>query len=230
MLRPYNSFAEAVQAADVQTYLQDLRKNHPPEAAQKLLDSLPAQSSAAKAGPEETQAYVPPGMGRVESPIPPTAPLFDVTSRASNRKEDLGGAQRQEQRSAQPALRPGQAEPYPVREEKEAVPANRPLAQPAPGRLPVGRAVPNGPVPLGRPVAPPVAQPTALPTEAPTYPLSRISTQEMASPASAPRARRESEPPGNSGIWLNMLLVGVMLTVAMALAAFTLARPFLPAD
>ena len=40
MLRPYYSFAEAACAADVQSYLHDLRTNYPLEVAQQLLDSL----------------------------------------------------------------------------------------------------------------------------------------------------------------------------------------------
>jgi len=44
MLRPFGSFAEAVETADVQTYLRDLRMNYPSEVAQVLLRSLRAST------------------------------------------------------------------------------------------------------------------------------------------------------------------------------------------
>jgi hypothetical protein len=42
------------------------------------------------------------------------------------------------------------------------------------------------------------------------------------------QAARERETPPQGGAWLNMLLVGVVLTAGLALVAFTLGRPFLP--
>ncbi len=44
LLRPYATVAEASQAADVQTYLRDLRMNYPSEVAQVLLRSLRANT------------------------------------------------------------------------------------------------------------------------------------------------------------------------------------------
>src|SRR5262245_63709284 len=37
LLRPYASFADALQARDIQDYIADLRRLHPPEQAEQLL-------------------------------------------------------------------------------------------------------------------------------------------------------------------------------------------------
>jgi hypothetical protein len=39
LLRPFASFAEALQSADVKGYVADLRRNYPPETAEQLLQS-----------------------------------------------------------------------------------------------------------------------------------------------------------------------------------------------
>jgi hypothetical protein len=60
LLKSYASFAEALRAAQVQTYVGDLRRNYSPEAARQLLQSL--RESAQQAT-------------RV---LPPTAPLIHI--------------------------------------------------------------------------------------------------------------------------------------------------------
>jgi hypothetical protein len=54
MLRPFASFGEASQAADVQTYLRDLRMNYPSEVALELLRSL--RANAHRLAPEVARA------------------------------------------------------------------------------------------------------------------------------------------------------------------------------
>jgi hypothetical protein len=58
MLRPFGTFAEAVETADVQTYLRDLRMNYPSEVAQVLLRSLRANNKrvASEAAPAAAAA------------------------------------------------------------------------------------------------------------------------------------------------------------------------------
>lgn len=51
LLKPYGSFAEAMRAGDVQSYLTALRQSNPPEAAERLLASLQEQPAAAEAEP-----------------------------------------------------------------------------------------------------------------------------------------------------------------------------------
>jgi hypothetical protein len=58
LLKPYASLVQALGAADVQTYVGDLRRNYPPEAARQLLLSLRDRDDPT------TRA------------IPPTAPLI----------------------------------------------------------------------------------------------------------------------------------------------------------
>src|SRR4051794_14608903 len=36
LLKPYNSFGEALQAPDLASYVRDLRRNYPPQAAAQL--------------------------------------------------------------------------------------------------------------------------------------------------------------------------------------------------
>src|SRR5690349_8248393 len=57
MLRPYTSFAQAMAAADVQNYVADLRREHPPEQAEAEFDALRA---ARAASPPARQAGAPP--------------------------------------------------------------------------------------------------------------------------------------------------------------------------
>jgi hypothetical protein len=63
LLGSFASFAQALQAFDVQEYVQDLRQRHPPEAAETLLDSI-------RGGPRS------PGRTELRT-LPPTAPVID---------------------------------------------------------------------------------------------------------------------------------------------------------
>jgi hypothetical protein len=40
LLRPYRSFSEALQSSDIQLYIADLRRQYPPDMAQRLLKSF----------------------------------------------------------------------------------------------------------------------------------------------------------------------------------------------
>ena len=55
LLRPFKSFAEALQSPDVRGYVADLRRNYPPETAEQLL-----QSSWKKKPAEPTWTPAPP--------------------------------------------------------------------------------------------------------------------------------------------------------------------------
>jgi hypothetical protein len=46
ILRPYASFAEALQSSDIQLYIEDLLRRHPPEQAPQLLEDLKARRNA----------------------------------------------------------------------------------------------------------------------------------------------------------------------------------------
>jgi hypothetical protein len=55
LLCPYASFADALQARDIQDYIADLRRLHPPEQAEKLLSN----ENGAKAKTGDTASPVP---------------------------------------------------------------------------------------------------------------------------------------------------------------------------
>src|SRR5215475_10577607 len=59
MLKPFSSFAQALQSTNVQIYVHDLQVNYPPETAQNLLQNL-------RGGAESTSA------------VPQTAPLIEI--------------------------------------------------------------------------------------------------------------------------------------------------------
>src|SRR5438309_138093 len=52
LLKPYDSFADALQATHVQDYVAELRRKYPPDAAQQLLkEQRRATTSAPRADP-----------------------------------------------------------------------------------------------------------------------------------------------------------------------------------
>jgi hypothetical protein len=61
LLKPYGSFAEALEAADVQTYVSDLRQNYPLETAESLLQTLRDKEQPAPEAPPEAEATLTPG-------------------------------------------------------------------------------------------------------------------------------------------------------------------------
>ena len=210
MLRPYHSFAEAIQSPDVQTYLRDLRANYPLDVARQLLATLLPTGAVSTSSPAAPLALhsppaaipierTPPAAEPIYPMIPATAPLIDLYGRKAP--------------VARPAWQPA-INPAPMIEPMEMTPAppnHRPLAQPLPGRPPAARhaAIPFAPTPP--PSAPPATR--ALPSVKPAPLL--------------PRPSRRPDPTGGS--WLTFLLVGVAVVCGVVLVVFTLARPFLPA-
>lgn len=53
LLKPYASFAEALRAGDVQSYLTALRQSHPWEAAERLLATLRPDEAGGRNGPPD---------------------------------------------------------------------------------------------------------------------------------------------------------------------------------
>jgi hypothetical protein len=81
LVRPFRSFAEALQSPDVQGYVADLRRNYPPETAEQLLQStwkkkpveptrLPLPARATAAAEEERELKVYRGRETAEEAIP----------------------------------------------------------------------------------------------------------------------------------------------------------------
>jgi hypothetical protein len=189
MLKPFNSFAQALQSTNIQIYIHDLQVNYPPQAAEGLLHKLRGE-----AGPT--------------AGIPPTAPLIEVRDEPTL---PLGGAKES-------------LKVYSLREEPEATLPPEPPSKPAS----VNRPAPRKPTTVSPPAAPPPrpsqlntpvprAQPVAPPRAAPARPA----------PAPAPLPLNP-EPGAPAGAWLTFLLFGMTVTAGVALAVYTLARPFLP--
>jgi hypothetical protein len=186
LLKPYSSFAQALEAPDVQTYVRDLRTNYPPELAEGLLRNV--RPAAAQTEPEKPPASV-----------PVTAPLVD-----------LGG-------DATLPLDATLAQPlkvYPLKDEPESP---RPTAAP-PGRpAPRKDAPPKSGPPAARPATPAAGAPRPAPAARPTP------AAPLYDPIPPP-----PEAPAQGGAWLGSALGGLVGLAGLALAAYTLGRPFLP--
>src|SRR5436305_966865 len=65
MLRPFSSFGEAMASPDIQNYVAELRRTHPPEKAEADFDALRA-GRGGQAQPRHTRA------------LPPTAPVVNL--------------------------------------------------------------------------------------------------------------------------------------------------------
>src|SRR5262245_506863 len=181
MLRPYSSFAEAMAAPDVQTYLADLRANYPPETAAQLLASIKGGVKAAAVAEPQPIGWTP---SATPAPlnIPQTAPLFDPYKPASV--------------PGKPTWQP--ATPFRVLDEPEEpaptipapppAPPTRPLAQPLPGRKNPPPTLLDPPVTAPPPATPqvPVKPTAAIPLAAP-IPLAP--PVKKPAPAPAPRAK-----------------------------------------
>src|SRR5207244_3539469 len=62
LLKPYSSFAEAMKTADVQNYVGALRRSHPYDKAETMLEELrrsgPHRAAPASAGGEPSRLFV----------------------------------------------------------------------------------------------------------------------------------------------------------------------------
>jgi len=183
MFKAYRSFAEALKAEPVRTYLADLKQNYPPEMVRNLLESLRGRSTQ-------------PDPGTVNLTIP-AAPVPVARGTAADETAVLPPP-------PAPSRRPsGAASPPPA-----AVPA-----RPAPGQ-PAARAPVARPAPAAAPAAPaPAAPARPRPARAPVAPASPVPQSD--------------EPEAAGGGWLATLLFLVVLLAGLALAGYTLARPFL---
>jgi hypothetical protein len=193
MLKPYSSFAQAMQVPDMDTYVNNLRQNYPPETAEELLRSL-RQGGGSAGGGESFEAG---GtlMPRSTGEEPRVYPI---------QQDEEGSRPRQApKREAPPAkARPSSGIPLP-------------RAQPAPAPAPA-RPAPARPAPA-RPAPAPTARPPAA-------------TRATASRPPLPAPLPPAAPPGDAaGAWLSSTLFGLFITAAVALAVYTLGRPFLPA-
>jgi hypothetical protein len=224
MLRPYGSFEEASRAADVQSYLEGLRANYPPEQASDMLNALRGGDEAPAPAPAPTPAPAPPAAAASSRLIPPTAPLLDLNASAR-------------QQRALDQTRP--FEPMNL----ESAPQARPRSQPAPLQPPQGAPLQPSPQaapqpPQAAPLAPPQAAPPArsasqhpplreIPLGASAAPKKPERPPRPAPPPLRPSPPVEPERPPQKGGWASVALTVAAALTALAAAALALGRPFL---
>jgi hypothetical protein len=184
MLKPFSSFAQAMQSTNIQIYIHDLQANYPPQTAEELLHDLRSGTTPAPPAADERDALIGTGPGInpvIEIREEPTLPLGSAKA----------------------------LEVFPLRDEP------KPAARSSP---PVKPAQPNRPAPR-KTAEPPAANPPRRPRPQSMPPRSTApaSPQPPLSPETAP-----------AGIWLTFILFGMTVTAGIALALYTLARPFLP--
>ena len=199
MLKPFSSFAQAMQSTNIQIYIHDLHANYPPETAEGLLQDL-------RGGVAPPPADTGPGENTLGT-LPQTAPLIEIRDEPTL---PLGGSTES-------------LKVYPLRDEPEATLPSSPPAKPTNANRPSPRkAAPSPPK-----IAPP-ERPSTLNTPAPrSQPTLPRSTRPAAAPVPLPPS---PEPTAPAGAWLPLLLFGMTATAGVALAFFTLARPFLPRE
>jgi hypothetical protein len=200
LLKPYSSFAEAMKSVDVQNYISALRRNHPYEKAEHLLEGM--HQNAEGASPLSPSA----GEGSPRGDTPPlsTASAEREPSPRKEAPEDLKVFRvrdpGKESKAAPP--RPG---PY--------VKPSTPSTSPPPAR-PVLSAHSSQPPP-GRPAS----APEILPIRREPYPA--------ASKLRATQPEKEDRDLG-PGAWVSMGLFFLTLVMGILLAIYSLIRPFFP--
>jgi hypothetical protein len=205
MLKPFSSFAQALQSTNIQIYIHDLQVNYPPQTAEGLLQDLRSGAASspppAEAGVEETLGMVP----------QKTTPIIEIRDDATL---PLGTT-----------IEPLKV--YPLRDEPE------PPAKPVHGNRPAPRKEPAPPAPPKPAVKPTHLNRPAprKPAPAPVFnppPRSQPALPRPAAPVADP-ALAPPETTAPAGAWLPLLLFGMIVTAGIVLAFYTLARPFLPA-
>jgi hypothetical protein len=244
LLKPYASFAEAMAAPDVQSYVSALRRSHPFDAAEQLLQTLrkDAGEPVYADEPPELATAVGPGdewgldldaddapdglkVFRVEEPLPET--LIPGTPAANP-----GGL---EPTRPKP-LNPWQAPPPPTRVSKKTVEEEKKAtgwAGPAQPAKPRATAIP--PAAAAMPLPPTAPKPMAQPRP-PAGPVRPAPVREVYKPKpEGPPPRRpplvdhDEADPGAAALagsyWVGSILFGVVLVLGVTLAIYTLAGP-----
>lgn len=226
LLKPYGSFAQAVEAPDLAAYIKDLRQSYPPETAGTLLASLRKEGVTAR-GNAPPRSPAQSGEPATRTPSPRMNPPLDAT---------------QPPPKAEPAI-------YKMRDVKdESAPSDVAATLPPNTRYADLAATlpPNSRHPDLAATLPPegVRVPGASSAAKPTRP-----TKVEAGAAGRRKAERPAPVPGSSarpfapytstpaagvaddasrdGSWLAALLFGLVITAGVVWLAWTLARPFL---
>jgi hypothetical protein len=214
MLKPFASFAEALRSPDVHGYICDLRETYPPETAQHMLDAV-RRESADSLPPERELTTSPSPV--LEPPPTRTSPAVAGEPLKVYRVREDGSEVEPRPTRPSPAVRPPVSTKPPP---PPAKPAPRPAPVAPPPPLPAPAAVAR-PMPAPYPIAPPVPLP----------PQPRVAAP-VAGAFPVPRKPAKKDPDGadKGGTWVSTGLFVIVLVAGLALAAYTLARPFMPAE
>jgi hypothetical protein len=215
LLKPFATFAEALRSPDVQGYVADLRRTYPPAAAEQLLKTQQDTGT-----PDATAA---------EAPAPaPDKPAAAAKANPPEQRELKVYRIRTDPEEAEepPAPMPRQAPP-PRPAPRGAAPAQPAAAAPRPAP-PAPRPAPPAP----RPAPPPVQR--ARPEPLAPDPAPEPARYVRGSPTPTEPRMEPEDAPGRgattAGAWLCATLFVFVLLLGLALAGYTLARPFLPED
>ncbi len=158
MLKPFSSFAQALQSTNIQTYIHDLQVNYPMETAENLLRTL---RDGAPSAPPNSSGNSTLGV------VPQTAPLIEIRDEPTLPMEPLKvySLREEPQRTTVPTPpikpthlnRPAARKPVVVPLERPSLEAPMPRSQSAPARPP-------------RPTALPTPIPSLLPPPEPSAP------------------------------------------------------------
>ena len=203
MLRPFASFAEAMRSPDVQGYINDLRHTYPPETAEQLLMSVRSEGEPEAAAPSPPPASDLPAAGN-HAPTPAAEPLKVYRVR-------------DEERRAAPAAAPPR--PAAPRKPAPAPPPPKPAPRPVPPA--VSAPAPRTPVAVA---SPPPARPVLRPQREAARPQPKPVRQRPRRPGPV-----DEEEDGEGG-WVGVGLFVLVLAASIALAVYTFARPFIPAQ
>lgn len=213
LLRPYQSFAEAIQTADMMAYIQQLRRGYPPSRAEELLRGLEG-SAGPKVRTDDAAGYLPPALGVTLKPE--AMPTWSTRSAEQPKFIDL----------PKPAPPPPPPPPRPA-----PLPAREPEPPPADAEPFDFKAEP---IPFAPPVMKAPPAPTPIPPPAPMHllpPSQRIATDALRyPPANEPQIRvvpEPDEPPVfAASAWVGGLMFIGLLVASLALAAYMFVRPF----
>jgi hypothetical protein len=200
MLRPFGSFAEALCSPDVQSYVNELRRTYPPQAAQKMHEKVQSRSSLGTGSEEEVANPALETLRVYEDPEetqPPAPPL----PRATALPPPTVGVPKPAQRPARPA-----APPQPPTRSTALPPPRVAFPPPRTSAAPPAPARPPRVVPERAPVATPPREPVPVPV--------RDSSPDPEEAA--------------TGSWLSTGLFVLLLLAGVALTVYSLIRPLVP--
>lgn len=224
LLKPFASFAEAVRSDDVRNYVRALRRSHPPESAEQLLQTL--RNGEAAISTNAIPADKVPGDSNPAESLGDSLKVYRLKDEGEPIKNEPG-----------PSERPlGTQRPAKENADARSIPPTLsvPRAEPA-AALSVGQAA----KPRAKPVsslgltAAPVSRP--LPSSKSSASSSSLSHRNVYSirpePPAAPVFDISGEAEGynrSGSYWVSVVLAALTLLTGLAFGSYTALGPFFP--